>query len=413
MHDHPVTVLCDIVRREPGIASDPRRCRSMLNDHLRNGYRKEVNLLVYAIETGATRILAGGSAPSGATNVPVDHLVQRAVERFESETGLKPPESVWAVRSWASAMKMEVREEEDRSSFFARVYSAFGPKSKEGTSNKYTAKSVEQNQKPVVSLQTKAHKNAGESWLLKCSKFTIPLRRCPAGRFTMGSPESEPGRDSDENQVEVTLTEDFWIMETPVTQLIWSEVTNTTRVRFNSFGIRLWSERYGKGPEVPAYDVPWSWANEFAAYLTQHLQKIRKIPKGMRFALPTEAQWEYACRAGTSTTFNFGDDRNILADYAWFATNSQFRVHPAGQKRPNPWGLYDMHGNVWEWCADWYDDRLNGGVDPTGPEHGSRRVFRGGCRNNNANRCRSANRYWLVPSDGDDYGFRLVLIGSP
>jgi formylglycine-generating enzyme required for sulfatase activity len=140
---------------------------------------------------------------------------------------------------------------------------------------------------------------------------------------------------------------------------------------------------------------------------------------GLKFRLPTEAEWEYAARAGSTTEFCFGDDEKQLGDYAWFGENSGGTTHPVGQKKPNDFGLFDMHGNVWEWCSDWYSDsyyeeckRQGTVVDPSGPRAGSFRVLRGGGWSYVAVYCRSANRYGDSPGfRDDDLGFRLVRIG--
>jgi formylglycine-generating enzyme required for sulfatase activity len=132
------------------------------------------------------------------------------------------------------------------------------------------------------------------------------------------------------------------------------------------------------------------------------------------YRLPTEAEWEYACRAGSKSAYSFGESSKSLGDYAWFGGNSNGQTHPVGEKKANAWGLYDMHGNVWEWCSDWYGDYPKGAVsDPVGIREGSYRVLRGGCWSNEAANCRSANRVRITPDDRNDYlGFRLALSSS-
>ena len=136
----------------------------------------------------------------------------------------------------------------------------------------------------------------------------------------------------------------------------------------------------------------------------------QRHPKGGRFDLPTEAQWEYACRAG-----NPGDDDGDLGAKAWYSENSDGKTHPVGQKLANAWGLQDMLGNVWEWCADWYGNYSQGAAaDPTGPASGSSRLFRGGSWLNNAVNCRVAVRYYNVPSySNDGIGFRVARSSGP
>ena len=132
------------------------------------------------------------------------------------------------------------------------------------------------------------------------------------------------------------------------------------------------------------------------------------------YRLPTEAEWEYACRAGSKTASSFDDEEGLLPEYGWFSRNSSRRTHTVGLLEPNAWGLHDMHGNVWEWCSDWYEEYPKGAVsDPTGPKEGSDRVIRGGSWDYEAAHCRSANRNGRDPSFRFDYyGFRVALSPS-
>ena len=134
-------------------------------------------------------------------------------------------------------------------------------------------------------------------------------------------------------------------------------------------------------------------------------RKAGRLPPGWEYRLPTEAQWEYACRAGTQTAYSFGDDESRLGDFAWYGDNSAGRTHEVGQKLPNAWGLRDMHGNVWEWCSDSYQETLVGGTDPQFAERASGRVYRGGSGIYSGWNCRSASRSGYTP------GFRYRLLG--
>ena len=157
--------------------------------------------------------------------------------------------------------------------------------------------------------------------------------------------------------------------------------------------------------------MEWNDATAFCTTLTVLEFKAGKLKAGETYRLPTDAQWEYACRAGTKTTFSFGDDEKQLGEYAWFAGNTagEQYAHAVGMKKPNPWGLHDMHGNVWEWCSDWYGEKLSGGADPIGHEGGSDRVGRGGCWWGNPVVCRSAIRDYSVPSARNGrLGFRVA-----
>jgi len=169
---------------------------------------------------------------------------------------------------------------------------------------------------------------------------------------------------------------------------------------------------------APAICVSWNDAMEFCRKLTERFRgrspKLPRVqggqPQGVAptYRLPTEAEWEYACRAGSTTKYCFGDDESRLGEYAWYIQNSNWRAHPVAQKKPNAWGLYDMHGNVWEWCQDWYhkDYYSNSPVhDPKGPRAGDCRVFRSSPWNLNAQVCRSSVRCsFLADAVGVDYG---------
>jgi formylglycine-generating enzyme required for sulfatase activity len=163
------------------------------------------------------------------------------------------------------------------------------------------------------------------------------------------------------------------------------------------------------GPKNPVEMVSWDDCQRFLAKLNANFSR-----REGRFALPTEAQWEYACRAGNTSRFCCGDDESQLGEYAWYKANSDGKTHPVGQKQPNPWGLYDTHGNVWEWCADWCDESYYAKSptdDPVGPSEGSGRVARGGSWRSVTRYCRSASRGYGGPERRFCYlGFRASLI---
>jgi formylglycine-generating enzyme required for sulfatase activity len=152
-------------------------------------------------------------------------------------------------------------------------------------------------------------------------------------------------------------------------------------------------------------NVSWDDAQAFIAKLNEK----QILPLGWKFALPTEAQWEYACRAGERGPYSGGG----LDEVGWYCGNSGEKTHEVGIKKPSLWGLHDMHGNVEEWCADWYDDTMKGGADPTGPSLGDRRVLRGGSWRNFASGCRAAHRSRILPGSRNyDLGFRPALVPS-
>ena len=225
----------------------------------------------------------------------------------------------------------------------------------------------------------------------------------PPGTFTMGSPEREPGRDKDEKQHQVTLTKGFYMQTTEVTQKQWAALMGKNPSHFKGSG------------NSPVENVTWKEVQTFIRKLSQ-----RERAKGHQYSLPTEAQWEYACRAGTTTPFAFGnclstDQANYDGNYPQNGCakgRNRKKTLPVQSLGANSWGLYDMHGNVWEWCMDKYADFAGGSVsDPTGPRTGKYQVIRGGSWNYFAKYGRSASRLNLSPDRGYDYvGFRLIKI---
>ncbi len=234
---------------------------------------------------------------------------------------------------------------------------------------------------------------------------------CPQGKFTMGSPKSEKLRSKNEDQADVTLMTGFWLGKYEVTQSEWKQVMKDEPWEGQKFT--------KEGADYPATFVDWDHATDFCRKLTERERQAGRLPKDWEYTLPTEAQWEYACRARTETRFSFGDDHSKLGDYAWFGENAsnagEEYAHRVGQKKPNPWGLCDMHGNVWEWCRDIYTEKHPGGRDPEVKSDETTkdqyRVNRGGGWDNPAAGSRSAgNRAWSLPGDRDwSIGFRVAL----
>ena len=312
---------------------------------------------------------------------------------------------------------------------------------------------------------------AGMRLVVRAGSIEVPLRWCPAGTFTMGSPTSEEGRYDDEVQHRVTLTRGFWMGETEVTQGLWKKVMGGETIhdlarkalrddtKYNLNGkMQTLRELHNRSrdaypssicgdldDDVPVYHVNWQETTEFCARLTAMARQCGTLPEGCEFRLPTEAQWEYACRAVTKTALPNGCDIHILGErnapaldnIAWYGGNSSVgfngrgwdstplkeKQYPGGcacaravgTKNPNMWGLYDMIGNVWEWCADWFGNYPSDSVvDPTGPAAGKFRVLRGGCWCSLARRCRSASRFRLDPGNRSrHYGLRLCCSAGP
>ena len=250
----------------------------------------------------------------------------------------------------------------------------------------------------------------------------------PPGTFRMGSPTNEVDRYGDEGpQTAVTISRGYWMGKYEVTQGEYLAVMGSNPSWFN--GVReIWDDgcqcttnRDYTDLSRPVETVSWEDATAYCAALTGRERLAGRIATNSVYRLPTEAEWEYACRGWTSTRFSYGDDPGYtnLTNYAWYWDNSDRQTHPVGQKLPNPWGLYDMHGNVLEWCQDWFG--YSGGIafDPRGPDTGSGRVFRGGGWggwSSLAGDCRSADRSGdFRPAAGiDPFGFRVVLApGQP
>ncbi len=298
----------------------------------------------------------------------------------------------------------------------------------------------------------------GHAWDLSLSNdVTLNLAWIPPATFMMGSPESDPTRKGDESpQHQVTLSAGFWLGRTLVTIGQWRAVTGLgvreqlgrmlhddtlhalggkqqTVRDFMRFSRDADPGQYlaNEDDNLPMYFVSWDDARDFCQKLNERERAAGRLPAGYEFNLPTEAQWEYGCRAGTTNATYAGpliiDGRKspTLDDIAWYDGNSPdgyvgngFNVggrkggpRPVGQKKPNPWGLYDMTGNIWEWCRDWYGPYPAGdATDPSGAANGTDRVNRGGSFGSGARDERSANRAKNPPAEASAYrGFRLAL----
>ena len=243
-----------------------------------------------------------------------------------------------------------------------------------------------------VEIKKRIGDAGGGRKVLTINGVEYAFRWCPSGTFQMGSPRDEAARYDDETQHQVTLSRGFWMLETVVTQEMWEKVMGNNPSNF-------------KGANLPVERVSWDDSQEYI----KKLNDLKIAPAGFKFSLPTEAQWEYACRAGTTTAYHFGN--TLTQQQANFGGN---QTRDVGSYPANAWGLRDMHGNVWEWCADWFGDYPSGAVtDPTGAERGSVRVIRGGSWYNLAEDCRSALRGRHDPSyRSSDIGLRLSLVSQ-
>lgn len=236
-------------------------------------------------------------------------------------------------------------------------------------------------------LSLREGNSAGElAWVELTGGVAVDLCWCPPGRFVMGSPTNEPGRGCYEDQVHVRLSRGFWMGKYPVTQAQWQAVTGGNPSHFN-------------GENHPVEKVSWNDCQAF-------IKRLAEPGSGWRWAVPTEAQWEYACRAGTRTAYWWGEtcsgrECNCLESGIGQTT-------AVGRYGENPWGLCDTLGNVLEWCADWWGDGLSGGLDPVGPSSGTWRAFRGGSWHYAGMYCRSSDRGYF--SWNSSIGFRVAAI---
>jgi sulfatase modifying factor 1 len=260
----------------------------------------------------------------------------------------------------------------------------------------------------VRSQMTSEQIAVGEPLVNSVGIVLVPI---PAGEFQMGTAAKKKGKQPQwmkpETFHEVQISKPFYISACEVTQEQYEAVTAE----------KPWSGQplVQEEPTYAATYITWDQATTFCQTLSD--------TEGVEYRLPTEAEWEYACRAGPTTAYSFGDDRKKLTDHAWYDANAykadeQF-AHAVGQKLPNPWALYDMHGNAWEWCSDWYaryDTKQQATVDPTGPKKGQYRVWRGGSFAETPDNMRSASR---VSYGRANYrptylaGFRVVRVMTP
>ncbi len=216
------------------------------------------------------------------------------------------------------------------------------------------------------------------------------------GSYDMGTNEdADPDGDASPSR-KVTLTQPFYLGKFEVTQEQWEKIMGGNPSHF-------------KGAKRPVESVSWNACQEFLAKLQERT--------GRKFALPTEAQWEFACRAGTTTRWSFGDLDSRIGDYAWFGDDSGRTTHAVGKKQPNAWGLYDMHGNVAEWCADWYakySHARSDATDPSGPSAGGSRILRGGAWGDDSGYLRSTYRNCNGPDGANDgIGLRCAMLVEP
>jgi len=287
---------------------------------------------------------------------------------------------------------------------------------------------------PFDAAQAKKHQEAWDKHLgvdvESTNSVGMKLVLIPPGQFLMGSPDDEPQREAHEGpQHEVVITRPFYLGAHDVTvgqfkAFVEAKGYKTEAEKgggaWRPFPDRWWKQDpqvnwqnpgFEQSDDHPVVCVSWNDAKAFCDWLSGR--------EGKKYTLPTEAQWEYACRAGSSTRFSFGDEEQELDQYAWYDANSKGKPNPVGQKKPNAWGLYDLGGNVWQWTADWYTAHYylkSLKEDPPGPRSGTVHVLRGGCWWDGARKSRAGNRYgeefWLPWKGSTAIGFRVVQVGD-
>lgn len=248
-----------------------------------------------------------------------------------------------------------------------------------------------------------ARRNGNQTFTVGGASFTMVY--VEGGSYTMGCTSEQGGEcESDEKPAHSVTLSDYYIGETEVTQALWKAVMGTTARQQRDKANTSWPMR-GEGDNYPMYYISWEECQEFVTRLNRMT--------GRTFRLPTEAEWEYAARGGKKSRGYKYSGSNSIGSVAWYDDNSGSSTHPVGQKQANELGIYDMTGNVWEWCSDWYGSDYYGSSlqnNPKGPSSGSNRVLRGGSWFSDARNCRVSNRDINAPSYRINfYGFRLVL----
>ena len=378
------------VRGQQRLQRELARCRSVLAASPENTAVREKLILLLVVELGepaeAKKLLTAGVSEPLRTYVP---LAAEAVEQARTEACLE-------LGDWYKSLtpKATPRGKAKALTRAKAYYERFVELETSAVKRAIGKTKLAQVEKELRELGTSGLSRGKYLTLDLGNGVKMKLVRIPAGRFVMGSPQTETGREGHEGpQHWVKISKPFYMGVAEVTQKEYAAVMGTNPSKFS-------------GTNRPVERVSWGDAVEFCRKLSEKTK--RKV------RLPTEAEWEYACRAGTKTAYSFGGDVGKLGHYAWHSGNSAKQTHGVGQKKPNAWGLYDMHGNVWEWCADWYGEsyyRSSPGTDPQGPGSGKDRVHRGGSWWHDPPwYCRSAFRNVRVPDTRFcTLGFRVVL----
>ncbi len=376
-------IICDYGK---SVCHDPKRVKGLLLD-LCGDHRREISALTIAHSEGfVSKLLSAG-------NVTPELTILNLAKQLQQCVPIDDAAALWAIESWALALNIiEQPIVRRKSPTGGADFEIVSPGSRKSLPEEVT------------------------------NSIGMKLKLIPAGEFLMGSPVNEADRFDDEGpQHKVRITKPFYMGVTEVTQGQWFSVMGTKPwsgkeyvedgADYPAIAAALAAHLLRKkeyvedGADYPAVYVGWE---DVIAYC-----KKLSTTENKSYRLPTEAEWEYACRGGTTTAYSFGSSTESLKAYAWFYDKY---AHHVGTKKANLFGLHDMHGNVWEWCSDWYGSNYYGSSpasDPPGATTGSFRVLRGGCWYLSAGLCRSAFRRRFCPSVRDFYlGFRLALSPS-
>jgi len=388
-----------IVRYGHALSEDPPRCEAMLRD-LCGQHKREITVLIRALKQRvATDLLAT------STGLPVPLLLGRLRKRLEDEEAMTAEAAQWAVETWALALGVidapipipAQRQASTPSPTAAPVRTARAP-----ARTPPAAPAPPPPPAPVTAFRDRL-KDGGEG---------PDMVRLPTGEFLMGAADADTMAFNDERpRHQVRIARPFAIGRFPVTFEEYDRFILATRQPglmgriFGGKPERPGDRGRGRGRR-PVINVSWDDAVAYCVWLTEQT--------GQTYRLPSEAEWEYACRAGTETRWSCGDDAQALGEHAWFSANSGNQTHPVGEKQPNPAGLHDMHGNVLEWVQDrFHADYRGGPTDGSVWEDavGAARVVRGGSWRVQASRCRCAVRLLIEPDDRDvDLGFRCARV---